>query len=566
MFGFKISKIGYGILLILLIVAIVYNPVLHAYFQQDEWPAFAIYFAKYGNTIKSLIFLFRPNVDHYVPLSDSLYLILNKIFGLEYIGYAVISVFMHLLCVYLVYVLASNLFKNKYLGLLSSLFFGINDSGHQATSWIAATFNTNGATIFGLLSLIFFHKFITSSNLKKNYQIRNFVISILFLIVSILFKEISVGLFVFYLFILYFSNRIKIKDKRKYLLSLFTLSFVYGLLRIIMLFASRSNVEEKVVTESQSFVDILKNLITFPAKIFSQSIIPTPFLLSISKSISSLMPSSLTGVRGTTAFDIFSQQIVVQTINWILFLTGVVLIIYLFGKLKDRKIFNILFFSFVFIVINSFIYVLSPGRGGNIPTVDSRNIYFSSIGTSLFLSALYIAFVKNNRLLVYGIFIFLIGLNVFWLNSDLRILASDGQERSQILYQIKHDYPHLPEKVVFYTESDKAYYGLPENEKIFPFQVNFGYTLLIYYFPSQHYSWNFLELGGYLYNFNAQGYKEDNGVGFGYFRDFNLLVSTFKQRKLFVNSIIAYRYNSNSKKLLNITDDIRAKVYTALQK
>ena len=86
-------------------------------------------------------------------------------------------------------------------------------------------------------------------------------------------------------------------------------------------------------------------------------------------------------------------------------------------------------------------------------------------------------------------------------------------------------------------------------ERFKPFEVNFGYTLLIYYLPTQHYSWDFVKLGGYLYDIKAQGYKEVNGVGFGYYRNIDNLRRDAKIYGFSQNEIISYKFNSKTGKL-----------------
>jgi hypothetical protein len=153
----------------------------------------------------------------------------------------------------------------------------------------------------------------------------------------------------------------------------------------------------------------------------------------------------------------------------------------------------------------------------------------------------------------------LILLQVVGLNKEILKISREGSVRKGILYQIKHDYPKLPDKVVFYTESDTSYYGMPESEKILPFEVNFGQTLLDWYVLDQKFGRVFFE-NKFLWDLTSQGYKEDGNQGFGYFRDLNFLLSAIEENELQKESIIAYRYDSVSKTLTNITDQVREKI------
>jgi hypothetical protein len=100
---------------------------------------------------------------------------------------------------------------------------------------------------------------------------------------------------------------------------------------------------------------------------------------------------------------------------------------------------------------------------------------------------------------------------------------------------------------------------MPESEKILPFEVNFGQTLLDWYVLDQKFGRVFFE-NKFLWDLTSQGYKEDGNQGFGYFRDLNFLLSAIEENELQKESIIAYRYDSVSKTLTNITDQVREKI------
>jgi len=160
----------------------------------------------------------------------------------------------------------------------------------------------------------------------------------------------------------------------------------------------------------------------------------------------------------------------------------------------------------------------------------------------------------------YVILFIFIAINLFWLNKELFVLAKEGSERREILEQIKGDYPILPQKVVFYTESDKSYYGMAEEEKILPFQVNFGYNLLVWYSPTEYFPVEFMQRGDFIVGLTGQGYKEVVGRGFGYFRDFESLRKAVKENNLSPEFVIAYRYDSSQKLLTDISREIRSEL------
>jgi len=134
-----------------------------------------------------------------------------------------------------------------------------------------------------------------------------------------------------------------------------------------------------------------------------------------------------------------------------------------------------------------------------------------------------------------------------------------GVMRQYILSDIKGSYQRLPKKVVFYTESNKSYYGLPDEDRILPFQSGFGQTLLLWYYRSENFPVAFFK-DNYLWDITSQGYKEIQGTGFGYFRNYSLLLSTLKEYNLSSESVIAFSWDDNTQTITNITEKIRKKI------
>lgn len=539
-----INKVQISLLLTLLILTFAaYFSITNGFFQHDEWRAFGFYLSEE----KSLVSFLKPTFSHYTPLSELLYYLYFSVFKLNFFWYALFSLFAHLIVVSLAYILFSKIFKNKLMGFLAGLLFALGASGYQATSWIAADINTHGSVIFGLLALII----LFNSNFKKIW------ISMVFFIISLLFKEITIAFIVLLPFMAYIFDRQKFVKNRLNYLKVGLLGGVYFLLRFLMIFSGRSNLEDRLVIESQSFSSITANIFTFPAKIFSQSLIPTSDLLYCAKKITKILPSGLTGLYGTTPFDVFVEKITLQAINWTIFILAIVILVILVKRSKDKILTKVMIFGFLFTVINSFIYVLSPGRSGSIPVVDSRNIYLPSLGVAIFVVCAAYLISKGKKTLILLIILPFIMLNFLGLEKELKAVVVQGVQRREILSKIKEDHPYLPPKVVFYMVSDTPFYGLPESEKIFPFETNLGRALLIWYLPSEMPLKPIVKQSEFLYGLTEGGYLEKDGRGFGYFRDMNQLEKTIKQYKLSTESVISYSYHGNSQLLEDTTVQTR---------
>lgn len=461
---------------------------------------------------------------HYVPFTVLFVQLYFKLFQLNPYGYAFVSLMSHILIVFLVYKIAYKLLTKPWLAFLVAGFFALNASSHQATSWLVADINTHMSTIFALLSIL------TAVNWKKIW------LSTLLLIIALLFKETPIALFVLLPFLIS-----KNWDRLKILIS----GGIYFLFRFSMLFFARSHIDDRLVTETQSIYEVVTNLFTFPAKMFAESFLPIRFLLSLAKHLSG------------SASDYFVENVSLQIIYWLIFIGFVGGSYYFVRRSHDFKLKKVLIFGFVFFFLNSLIYVMSPGRGGIIPVVDSRNLYFPLIGLAIYLVATLFIIFKNKAV---WIILALIGIHVVWLNKELISLANIGRERKAILEQVKLENPKLSQRTVFYMESDKPFYGMADDQKIFPFQINLGYTLIVWYWPSERFPRGFGDQTKFLYGMTEEGYREDGGRGIGYFRDFKSLQEAVLKYNLPKESIIAYHYDSGTKQTINITKAIRNKL------
>lgn len=534
----------FTLLFILFFTFVAYFPVTHGFFQNDEWRTIGHYLSGGEN----LLTIFMPNVSHYTPLANVFYFLYSSIFQLNFFWHALFSILAHLIVVSLLFVFFSILFKNRILAFFSSLLFAIGASGHQATSWIATDINTHGSTIFGILALIVLYRF------------NKIWLSIIFLIISLLFKEITIVFFILLPLMVYiFDNKKFIKNWLNYV-KIILVGFIYLIFRFSMLFFQRTNIEDRVVLETQSVSDVVHNMLSFPVKIFAQSLIPSNQLLSLARQITKFLPSSLTGLYGTTAFDIFTENTSLQILNLLIFLVCAFLLVYVTKKSKNKLMKKVVIFGFIFVILNSFIYALSPGRFGSIPVVDSRNIYLPSIGAVLFLvSVVYLLLEKRITKILLVIVLFIV-LNIFWLEKELKFLAERGTERKNILYQIKKAYPDLPPKVVFYMVSDSPFYGLPESERIFPFETNLGNIIMVLYQKTEDYPAELVDLPDYLFGMTKEGYKEIDGRGFGYFRNWDLFIQAIEDNNLSGDSVIAFSYHFSNKSVEDITLQTRKEI------
>lgn len=543
--------------LLFLVIFIFYIPLKKGFFQHDEIAAMVRYMSGNKNIIFLLKEAFAPFIAHYVPfhrLTTFLYL---SVFGTNYSYYVLASIFFHLLITLLFYLFCRSLFNNNTLAFFAAAFFGLSASGHQATSWPLADINIHGAALFSLLSFCFVLRYASSS--KKH----DLLFSLLFLIISLLFKEVALAQFAVIPLFIYFIFEKKNIEKLK-TATLFSVlgGTGYILFRLSLFLAPRNPVfQDQLVTASQTKTEVFFNVLSFPIKAFSQTLFPPSFLLLVARKASEILPNAITGIPGTTQFDIFIENKTLFAIEILILFFVAVSFFFLWKKrVKERKYFGLAVWGILFVFLNSLVYVLSPGRSGNIPVIDSRNLYFPAIGMAIFIVAFTKILFRANNIKIITVLVLITLLQSMWLAKEVKIVADRGATRRDILEKIQKDYPTLNRRTIFYVESDKSYYGLPENVKILPFQTNLGSNLFFVYLPTEKFPEELTENGWFLYNLEDQGYKEINGRGLGYFREYSLLQKSVEENDINPESVISYKFNSRDDSLTDISEEIRLRL------
>lgn len=559
----KILTSNYFLILTYLLFALLaFGNLTHAFFQQDEWAIFGIYsyFDKVNLGWFERLFTYGQNT-HMIPLSGLLSNIQYKIFGLDFASYAYFSIAIHTVNAYLVYYLANLFFKKKLPAFIAGLIFLANLIPSQAITWVATTSSTAGATLCTLLSLIFLTKFFLYKNSKKFI-----VLSFIFLFLSLLFKESSIFMFLFVI-VFWFVFDFK-RSYNRGLLFFIGISFVgalYVLPRLFLMLLNSTDVSVDGLAQP-SFPVYIYRLISFPFKAISQSIIPANFIYFLADKL--LLVGYPQFMYGKIPDIHVSQTIGADTITYIL--TAIILLIcslfYILAKNKKMVVnANIIIISVVFVSLSSLPFIFIPGNPGYFSLFDGRSLYLSSIFMSILLVNIFLLiynFFGKKKIVPVLVLLFVsfIIFNVLNIAKNIESEVKQGEMRKSILNQMQKTYPKLSKRVIFYTESDSSFYGLPIDDKIMPFLSGFGQTLLVWYeehgedFPACFFQ------DKYLYAIIEQGYKECDERGYGYFRKFDSLKEAMVQFGINPNNIISFRYTSLENRLEDISSEIRKKL------
>lgn len=542
------------ILLIFSLTFLTYWGVTDSFFEQDEWHSFGYYIYLQSLSFKDFVLnLFRGGItNHFTPFSLLFKLSLYNIFIFNTTWYFVISIFLHSLVAISVYYLAYYLFKNRLISFLCGNFFAVNSGHYQAVTWLGNFEGTELSAFFGLLSIIL----LIAGNIKKNEVLEN--LSLVSLFISLFFKETILGFVILYGLIVTYPSiaGLTANNKGKKLIKLFLVLLIYLFLRFSFLLTGVTSPHPAITLQANGKQEsaVVYNGITLPFKFLTMSFIPSSILnLSIEKGLP-FVPGTVESTNEP------AQQLLKEKVyRRLSVVLGVVIFcLIFFCTIKKQKRHFLLGTA---IIVAAVLPLLAIKVRLLFP--DSRYLYVANIGTSLLFGALLsLVFLQKSRTLKLLVLVLASGyllLQIYSLENMIAKNISEGNERRHILSEINNFYSDLPDKVIFYSESDASFYGLPEQARILPFQSGFGQTLLVWYQIKEQYPKDFFT-SDFLWGISDQGYKEHSGRGFGYFRDFDQLARTLKENSDDQIEVIGLRYDSTEKRVFNSSSEVKGRL------
>lgn len=524
-----------------------YFRVPFLFFQQDEIMGMGLFIRDGAKVV--LTGLGSNAVTHFVPLTLSISYLIFRIFGMKYWIFNLVGLSFHLINGLLVYQISKRIFKKEILAIISVLVFFSFSGASELIMWPVVNINSVALTFSLVIWLILIDGKILP--MLEGFW-RGLVVSSLFLL-ALFSVEYSAGLILFIPLLVLLRKGESIKDKIKILIPYILVVLAYLFFRFIPFLHS-----QVPVVNSQSNVLFPIRVFSLVVKYFGQLFLGQSIVLFLSRFVQIF--AGLSGM-GSAYAENYLSPIISEVAGIALFVISA--LIYLRLKVKRPVYAKGFLLCVLFIVFSSLPFLLVPEGTGLSPVIASRYLYFGLVGMAIFVTYILDIFVSSKKKRVSYAIAVLVSMLVFFgtITNYKRAnqLYLQGILRLKILNSIKSKYSTLPNKVIFYTESDSSYYGLPDEDKILPFQSGFGQTLLVYYSISENFPRDFLP-GDYLWDITSQGYKEAGGRGFGYFRNFDMVVKTIQEYRLEKESVIAYKFSSYSNTLTDITQDVRGKI------
>src|SRR3989344_5494752 len=542
-----------------LISLLVYAGLHETFYQQDEWHslgrihAFGISYVFSDSSFVNLLLLESRPLARLTNFT---------FFGLSPLNMTpifIFAVFFHALNAFLVYKLAKHFNMNNIIAAIAALFFLLSSSGKQAVLWFGTVAGTLQSTAGILASLYFFLKYLDSNGRPDA------TFSILFLILSLGFKES--GLFLLLLFPLLEISKNMIKKKKLLITAPSIILLLVAIVTFVVKFTSVYFVHDTVtryisVGSGGGLIRLLWNTLTFPIESFSQILIPAEVVFPLSRRI---IESGFSYFETSGYAGLISELIVVELVSVLLSFLIIIPLVLLLSRRKEKwpVVFILLFYFLSFI---PYLVLIKPNG-----YLESRYYYLATIPVTFMLGISFQNLLEKskkvikqrNAYLLFSCIIFIsIGLyfmmHISFINDQLNFLKERGVTQKHILSEITRQHSSLSQKQVFYIESDHSFI-VPNNP--LPFQNGIGYTLLVAYaYKNNTDRLNPFLLDNFFWKLGNQGYFEKKGQGFGFFTDLDEVRKQIENGKFRKDNITAFRYDSVRNKIYDITKEIQGKL------
>lgn len=574
----------------LILVFVLYRALFQSYFEMDEWFAFTLNLPLTQDPFGFLKIMVMEGGDsqtlvqsqHIVPLSRGISFLNTVFFGLNFFPYALISLLLHSLNSFLVYLFIRLLYPRKpVFAFLGGLFFALSPVSMHAVTW-AATYGTNSLPVtLSLLSLILFKL----AFLRKKKKIIYF--SVIFLFLALSAKETAFILFMLLPIMAVFEKRI---FPLKFLIKVFSISLItYLLLRFLLpgmyslpaLMTHKAKpIDTKTVVSRDLSIyenlvgEIIFRTVSYPIRMTGTSFLPRQTTFSFVQLITPVVsPVAPGGDKTKQIYFLYESGNYV-----VIYLVSLAIIIFclksIIGFIKRKQISQAQTLSIGLATIVSsalplVAIVLSFPRWGYDFYFDSRYYYSASIGAAMVFPFLITGigefisrqiYFRKTAIVVSIVFIIWLITNMYAFNLTIKQYAENYRpDRREVVRQLKNYLPSLPEKAVFYFATDgKGAFG-PN----LPFHTSIPQALTVVYYDTNPLPDSFFDKP--LFSEKPQGYQYDDGRGFGYYTSKKELSDSLISGSFSINDIHAFYYDSQKVELKNITPEIRKEMGSILK-
>jgi len=536
---------------ILLLAAIVfaYFGLWNTFFQQDEWASLGFVQANgiWGNIGSYSVIELLSGKERILGS------ILNNLFHyfapLHPVIFSYFAITLHWVNAMLVYLLFVRMTKAKWASLFGAVFFAVCAQASQAVSWISANTTTLPNAFFVLLSL---HFLLLAVERKQKKLI---AWSFVFAYISFLFKESSLFLIIFLPLFYQMKSKASLKELVKVFWLLGVLLVITSVVRLTILGGAEGQGGIYVTRGNDTAERMIFHALLYPAIGMSQVFIPKEILFPMIERMPTVAYGFLAGNPLRQIIGLIPVGDILSLFASLLLVLGIGSI---FIKYKDQR--TNIWFSLLFMVLGFLPFIVLDRPASTY--LESRYYYLPAIGAGLLFALGISSFgrmaqsEKNGILsLTFSICLVLVSVgylykNAVYIRRAVRLDTLIASERKDFLKQMDMLVPTVADKPIFLLTGDSpGYYGI--SDLSVPFQQGMGYTIMVWFYKSGKIPPDLLS-SMFLWNINAQGYKETSFGGFGYFWDEKAFAEFRKNTPEIVDEqVIRLRYKSGEKKLFD---------------
>lgn len=549
------SDVRFFLLLLLLAIVVAYWGLWDTFYQQDEW--IAVGYAM-GN---GWDFFYRHHWFQILAgtgriLSSIISVTIFSVFPFEIWPFSVFALVFHFANSVLVYLISYKFTKSHFISGIAGLFFSVSSIGDQAILWAGAATNVLPSTFLIFLSIFTYGEYMEQ---RKKYLL---LLSFTSAVTAYYFRENSLFLFVF-LPVLYFLWERKIEVKKRILHAVRLHAPLLGFLTVILVLRildlqSRYYVGHFVTNSEFVKEKLALHMILYPLSSLSQMFVHSMQMFSWANLFERIYYPYLSATVPSPAVYEF---VITDMFSFVLSLLLLFTLFHLYRHYKQHRIPVLFSLSFIFLSLLPYAMLEKPNA-----YLESRYYYTSILGGGLLFGILlqggraYLVRISGKQsiaafiVLVFALLYFF--QQYLWIRKDLDLQIMLGKQRKDFLTSLQLLYPNLHDKTVFYFTGSQDYY-IPGNK--IPFQLGPGYTFMTWYFDSGKIPEKFIR-EEFLSDLASQGYIEEQGAGFGYYRDFDKLLQDVGEYNIAKSDIVSFYYDGTKKKLVDISVEVRREI------
>ncbi len=528
----------------ILTIIVMYGRLPWTFFAQDEWLIFGEHLIHEDDPISRCFAIQRP-------LTCFLNSIETRFFGLTIWPYALLSIGLTIACSLVLYRLLRNWQFSPWQAALAASFFPVISAGSQAIAWFGAFSASLPSYLFALLCLYFVQKEV------EQPSTRNLLLLFGCAILSFYFKEESLwlGLMIPVTWLLYSQTIHRPLTWRRASIILIPVIILFSLFLYGEFIRQTHNPAFKPLfvherATNTFIIDSFRTAIALPVYHLSHLLVPPSQIVVISQRFPisiGLLSYVLTSLLliGVSSFFRNTAQLEKQEK------------ISLEERQQHQANQRLIIWLTTWIFISYLAYAI---RGeANVATLESRYYFPSQAGMAGLLVLLLAPrppFRKKISLKQAVALYFLVA--IIWLNvSDLwlgmRGAVATAKERKKVIHFITHTTGPLPNRAIIFTD-DKAPSLGGAIVPTLPFQTGPGYMFqIIFHRHNQDYRPLIKQF--WLWEIYQEGYDEKDGVGFGYFRNYDQLAQAVREKTIPIDHVYGFRYQKQE--ISDITSQVR---------